>query len=173
MKERQTKTGRQAERTMKEFKELRKLSRSISKPAKNKTPQDKPQIVVVPKTVIPINNSKKISGSTGQSGLRRRQKVAVQLIQHHGSEENPSETVGFRLMFAKLLHKLCEREPTLTLKTLQNFGIMLVFIVVVFVGSVLIIFHDKGEQVLAFIGEDHQHSEPSRVVVSTEKKAKP
>lgn len=171
MKERQPKTGRQAERTMKEFKELRKLSRSISKPAKNKTPQDNPQVVVVSKNVNPTNNRKKISGTTGQSGRRRRRKVAVKLIQHHGSDENPSEPVGFRLMFARLLHKLCEREPTLTLKTLQNFGFMLVFIVVVFVGSVLIIFHDKGGQVLEFIAGDHQHSEASRVVVSTEKKS--
>lgn len=119
MKERQKQTGRQAERTLKELKELRKLDRSIFKPAKNPLPLDKPQIVVISKNVNSSKRTKKSSAKTDQSKRRQRPKISG-IKQHHDEAENQSEPVSFTQIIARMLHTFIEREPMLTLKTLQR-----------------------------------------------------
>lgn len=175
MKKMQIKTGRQAERTAKELKQLRKLEIPIVKPPKkpsNKRPfLENPQVVLFSKNVISDKGRKEIDIAHKQFKHRRQKDGSKKQAKELGEQTHAGS--WYENLISGLFRKGGKREITVALHTVQNIFLILMFVVFVIALCMVTMFKDNGGRILELIAGDHQHSEASRVVVDTEKKASP
>lgn len=149
MKKMQKKTGRQAERTAKELKQLRK---------------SEPLFVIPPKKSSKKRSFKQFKQSRQIEGSKKQAKELGEQT-HAGS--------CYDNLISGLFRKGGKREITVALHTVQNIFLILMCVVFVIALCMVTMFKDNGGRILDLIAEDHQHSEASRVVVNTEKKSSP